>query len=330
MVAGILEYAALVVFYSLLSTVTLESLLRLWHVQDPPFSVVFRLQTLLLPPVAPLLFGLLNPERGSEPFRRETALVDLHNWLGQEPSLSHPAWLLLIAAVGVTAVLLAATEVAGFLRRPRARQGLQPMSIPLAQRLAAVLDTLVARGLTPVPTLLLDQPDPAAYTIGLRRPAVVITAGMVEMLDDEELASVLAHEVAHVRRRHNWLGWLVFCLRLASFYNPVSLVTFHQIGHDIEKVCDRDAAAITGKPLALASALIKVYRTSYAVVGEFRWWSRPLARRVAALENRALQTLVMDRVERLVHSETAREVSSPLLRLGLAVSGVLMLAYLVV
>lgn len=329
MVAGILEYSALAIFYSVLAAAMLEGLLHLWRVQDPPLALSFRLPILALPPVAPLLLALLSPDRASDPFRPERALLDLRNWLGPEPSLSHPAWTLLLAVMAATTLLLIALEVVGSLRQLLSHKTPQPIE-SLPDKLQQAVAGLAARGVPPFPVLLLDQPEPMAWALGLRHPTILVTTGLVGLLDEEELEGVLAHEMAHVWRRDNWLGWLIFGLRLVSFYNPVVLLAFHQIGHDTEKVCDAQAGMVTGKPLALASALIKVYRSSTTSLQPTGSRLRHLRRQRAALENRARRTLVEDRVERLIHPEAVTHTSYPELRLGLALAAVLGLMYFVV
>ncbi|MHB0870927.1 MAG: M56 family metallopeptidase [Chloroflexota bacterium] len=330
MVATLLQYSALAIFYSLLAAAILEALLRLWRVQDPPLAVAFRLPILAIPPVAPLLFPLLSPQWGSEPFHQQWAILELRHWLGSEPSLSHPGWILLLGASAATTLFLVGLEAAShwrqLLRRPAASQ----TPLPLPERLQETRKRLEALGVHPFSIQLSDQPDPAACAVGLRQPTVLLTTALVDMLDDEELESVLAHEIAHVRRRDNWLGWLLFGLRLASFYNPVALLTFHQIGHDMERVCDAEAGRVTGRPLALASALLKVYRASHAPTPGLQSWPQRIGRRAAALENRARRALIEDRLERLVHPERVASASYPWLRLALAVAAVVALMYLVV
>ncbi|HXA58569.1 MAG TPA: M56 family metallopeptidase [Streptosporangiaceae bacterium] len=71
------------------------------------------------------------------------------------------------------------------------------------RRHRAVL-ALVARDSGVRGTVVLDHPAAAAYCVpGVRSAKVVVSAGTLELLDQAELAAVLAHERAHVRERHD-------------------------------------------------------------------------------------------------------------------------------
>lgn len=52
----------------------------------------------------------------------------------------------------------------------------------------------------PVPTLL-AHPQPIALCHGLVRPRVLVSTGLLDVLDDDQLLAVLAHEAAHARQR---------------------------------------------------------------------------------------------------------------------------------
>ena len=328
MVAGILEYAAVAIVYSLLAAVVLETLLYLWRVQAPPLALAFRLPVLAIPPLAPLLFPLLGVDREAESFRGQVALLDLRNWLGHDPSPLQPGWAVLLALMAIT-TLLVALEVSSFVSHLLSRRRLAHHPLPPPKRLEQAWAS-VADGKEAPAILVVRGTAPTAYTIGLWRPAILASTALVDKLDDEELQCVLAHEMAHAGRRDNWLGWLVFLFRCVSFYNPVSLFVSHQIHHDVERVCDWEAAQVTGKPLAMASALLKVYGASRPPATAKGLLSRFAPRGAAALEHRARRALVEDRVRRLVHPARTGTTSYPALRLSLAVAGVLALAYLVV
>jgi Zn-dependent protease with chaperone function len=84
------------------------------------------------------------------------------------------------------------------------------------QRQRALL-SLLARGDPKVPgALVLDSPAAAAYCVPGLRSAIVISAGALDLLDQAELAAVLAHERAHLRERHD-LVLLPFTALLRAF-----------------------------------------------------------------------------------------------------------------
>src|ERR1700722_17569659 len=83
-----------------------------------------------------------------------------------------------------------------------ASSGAQPISREQAPRLYSVMERLAAKGNLPMPKLyLIPQPAPNAFATG-RNPShasVAVTQGLMELMDDEELEGVIAHELSHVR-----------------------------------------------------------------------------------------------------------------------------------
>src|ERR1700679_1578656 len=80
--------------------------------------------------------------------------------------------------------------------------GAVPISREQSPRLYAVMERLAAKANLPVPKLyLIPQAAPNAFATG-RNPShasVAVTQGLLELMDDEELEGVIAHELSHVR-----------------------------------------------------------------------------------------------------------------------------------
>src|SRR5215831_18626205 len=80
--------------------------------------------------------------------------------------------------------------------------GAQPISRDQAPRLYAVMERLAAKANLPVPKLnMIPQPAPNAFATG-RNPShasVAVTQGLMELMNDDELEGVIAHELSHVR-----------------------------------------------------------------------------------------------------------------------------------
>src|SRR5271154_3407833 len=80
--------------------------------------------------------------------------------------------------------------------------GAVPISREEAPRLYAVMERLAAKANLPMPKLfMIPQPAPNAFATG-RNPShasVAVTQGLMELMNDEELEGVIAHELSHVR-----------------------------------------------------------------------------------------------------------------------------------
>jgi heat shock protein HtpX len=80
--------------------------------------------------------------------------------------------------------------------------GAQPVSREELPRLYQVMERLVAKANLPMPKLyVIPQPAPNAFATG-RNPkhaSVAVTAGLMELMNDDELEGVIAHELSHVR-----------------------------------------------------------------------------------------------------------------------------------
>jgi heat shock protein HtpX len=80
--------------------------------------------------------------------------------------------------------------------------GAQPISREQSPRLYAVMERLAAKANLPVPKLyMIPQPAPNAFATG-RNPShasVAVTQGLMQLMNDDELEGVIAHELSHVR-----------------------------------------------------------------------------------------------------------------------------------
>src|SRR6266481_4250498 len=80
--------------------------------------------------------------------------------------------------------------------------GAQPVSREQLPPLYTVMERLCAKSGLPMPKLyVIPQPAPNAFATGRnpRHASVAVTAGLMELMNDEELEGVIAHELSHVR-----------------------------------------------------------------------------------------------------------------------------------
>lgn len=105
---------------------------------------------------------------------------------------------------------------------------------------------------------------------GLTRPTVIISAGALAQLDDEELAAGLAHERGHIVRRHRWILVYAELCRALGVFLPGTKAAVAQLTMHLERDADRWALVARNDRLALASAIVKaassLSRPSTAIV----------------------------------------------------------------
>ena len=104
---------------------------------------------------------------------------------------------------------------------------------------------------------VVDHEVPTAYCLPGLRPRVVLSRGVLDLLSDQEVRAVLAHETAHVEQRHD-LVVLPFVALGATFPRLSGVrVAQQQVALLVEMLAD-DRAVRRHSPAVLARALYKV------------------------------------------------------------------------
>jgi beta-lactamase regulating signal transducer with metallopeptidase domain len=157
-------------------------------------------------------------------------------------------------------ILLMALRLA---RAQQHRKVLLDDAVPAQPRIAAVVGRL-ARTMDIAPPLVLtaELASGGASLIGVRDPMLVLDARLLDALDEAELEGVLAHELAHIARRDNLLAWLVAFARDVVFFVPGATSAVRALHREREAAADQDAVAVTGRPAALASGLLRALELS--------------------------------------------------------------------
>lgn len=161
-------------------------------------------------------------------------------------------------------------------------------------KLHEMVERIAARNGLPKPKVAVintNMPNAFATGKGPKNSIVAVTTGLTQILEQEELEGVVAHEMAHIKNRD------VLVLTLASLFSTVAWYLMHMslygslsgsrsgnrngsamivvliaavvtwfasfliiraISRYREFVADRDGALMTGKPAKLASALSKI------------------------------------------------------------------------
>src|SRR6266540_595644 len=94
---------------------------------------------------------------------------------------------------------------------------------------------------------VLASPWPVAFAVGGRRRGVVVSQGLLGLLDDDERDAVLAHELAHLRLGHHRLLLLARIIRAAlGTVVPTVGDTYASLARELEVLADQAAASAVG------------------------------------------------------------------------------------
>lgn len=187
---------------------------------------------------------------------------DLHHVLGHPCFPSIPFWDDLLGgalALGILAMALFALVWGGMrwvLLLWIMRRAGESTSLAIQELVSACAQRIGTR--RPIVRLLVAA-QPLACVSGWIRPLVLLSTWMMEHLDRGELEAVITHELAHVARRDTLVLWVGRVLRDAFWYLPASRAAYRQLEEDKEFACDDLVVGTTQRPLALASALTKVW-----------------------------------------------------------------------
>jgi heat shock protein HtpX len=209
-------------------------------------------------------------------------------------------------AGGATIALLiaAATNLFAYWNSDRmvlSMYGAHEVDARSAPELVDLVATLAGRAGLPMPRVfLMDNPQPNAFATG-RNPqnaAVAVTTGLVQSLNREELAGVIAHELAHIKNHDTLLmtitatiaGAISMVAQFGMFFGgnrdnnhgpgiigSIAMMILAPLGAMLvqmaisrtrEYAADDLGGRIVGQPMALASALVKISNAAHAIPNE--------------------------------------------------------------
>ena len=168
----------------------------------------------------------------------------------------------------------------------------QEVDARTAPRLYAIVKRLADRAKLPMPKVyIIDSPVPNAFATG-RNPehaAVAVNTALADLLDEDELAGVLAHELSHVKHRDILISTMAasmagaistiaqwgmflgggrdengesrnpFATILVMILAPLAAALIQMaVSRSREYMADKSGGELCGDPNALADALLKI------------------------------------------------------------------------
>lgn len=139
--------------------------------------------------------------------------------------------------------------------------------------------------------LVVPLTEPVAYTAGLSRPQIVISQGLLEILDRAERRALLAHELAHARSGHQRMLFVGGVVAEAFRFLPPVRKLFASLRRQLEAAADDQALASIRSPSVLAQAIAKAALAAAPVGASALAGGSELRYRLARLERRVEPSL---------------------------------------
>jgi len=160
-------------------------------------------------------------------------------------------WLIAAWAIGVLAMSLRLAGGWFWIQRFR-WIGAEAVDAPWQERLQWLARDLgVKRPVRLMKSLAVEVP----IVLGWLRPLILVPAALFTAMDPRALETILAHELAHVRRHDYLVNLLQSAMEVLLFFHPAVWWLSAQIRAERENCCDDIAVSLCGDPLLYARAL---------------------------------------------------------------------------
>jgi uncharacterized protein (TIGR03435 family) len=109
----------------------------------------------------------------------------------------------------------------------------------------------------PIPVLTSpDGLEPGVF--GIRKPVLLLPEGIGDRLTAEQLRSILAHELCHVRRRDNLAGAMHMLVESIFWFHPLVWWIGKRLVEERERACDEEVVRMGAEPREYAEGILTV------------------------------------------------------------------------
>lgn len=159
-------------------------------------------------------------------------------------ALALPDTVSILAGIWAVGVLAVAMRLGARYRR---QAGLIRNSLPADEEVSGQLRECASRlGMRRLPAVRFAGDITTPMVVGLLRPAVVLPTGITESCRRSDIAAILMHELAHVRRWDMAVVWLHQIVQALFFFHPAAWIAGPEIGRERELACDELVLSTTG------------------------------------------------------------------------------------
>lgn len=121
-------------------------------------------------------------------------------------------------------------------RFARAMRAASPVGREIGQRITELAGRV---GVAAPRALLIEATVSPMVWSGLRRSTLVLPSNLLDRLTADETDTLIAHELAHLKRRDPWIRWVELAVTAALWWNPLVWWVRRRLRSAEEQACDR-------------------------------------------------------------------------------------------
>jgi len=77
------------------------------------------------------------------------------------------------------------------------------------------------------------------FIVGIKKCTLVLSPTLMERLNNSETETLIQHELSHIKRNDNLIGWVALILRDLNFFNPFAYISYYLIKIEQETASDK-------------------------------------------------------------------------------------------
>ncbi len=246
---GILtDYLLPMIYDSLVTLILVLLVLFIFRIKDSNIRILF----FFLPLIKPFLiilervdidkFHLLyDPVSSGIRFPDPTNIIKTVEGFNTGPLIfiSNPDYLILFIIIsGILSVLIIRwIALALFYRRLAYEEKVSRKDVP---EIFNIIDRYIAAVKIKHPDVSLTHRSFfSPFIVGVRNFTLVLSPNLMEKLNTSEKETIIYHELSHIKRRDNLIGWIALILRDLLFFNPFAYIAYFLIRSEQEKGSDK-------------------------------------------------------------------------------------------
>jgi beta-lactamase regulating signal transducer with metallopeptidase domain len=230
--------------------------LFIFRIKDPNIRIMFFSLTLIKPFI--IIIERINinnfyleSSRGVQGFRfpDPANIVKFEEGFKNGPKIlaSNPNYI--IVTIIVTAIIafliIRWINLALFYRRLAYEEKVGRKDVPDIYK---IIDNFTAKTKTVSPDVSLTHKTYISpFIVGLKKFTLVLSPKLFDYLNKSEKETLIQHELCHIKRKDNLIGWIALIIKDLNFFNPFAYIAYYLIRSEQEKACDQLVVKYSGK-----------------------------------------------------------------------------------